>query len=210
LTAAATVGELWAAIPDLWLYPLSTNLPRALPAMPDLGSSMILSRTVFIEVLGPDVPVNTQLQRAEVERALYPARYPSTKGWELPQPGTAREQSGLPLLRLAWEISGNSYAERDLRVDEIAREYRCMYERWLLPSVGEAHNPLEPLMAWWAALYSLSMFARYEPVAWQQCLDVDHSEIGVSLEAGLDVALSAVPHLVLSALTGQPNLLPPR
>jgi len=138
--------------------------------MADLGSGRILSRTIEMDIVGLDIPVNKQLQVAEVERALQPGRYPSIAGWQLPQPGIARDQSGLPVLRLLWEISGRSFPDSDRRVAEIADEYRCINERWLVPAVGQGNDPLAPLMAWWGVLYALSMFARYEPITWQTCL----------------------------------------
>jgi hypothetical protein len=59
---------------------------------------------------------------------------------------------------------------------------------------------MHPLLAWWAALYALSMVARYEPVGWSNMIDVDRSTYAVSIECLLDVALEAVPEVVADSL----------
>jgi hypothetical protein len=57
-----------------------------------------------------------------------------------------------------------------------------------------------PLQAWWLVLFSLSTFARYQPAQWREALDVDQSQVAVRLEHALDVALTALPKLILQAL----------
>jgi hypothetical protein len=58
------------------------------------------------------------------------------------------------------------------------------------------------LIAWWALLFGLSMLARYYPSEWVRALDPNASELSVRIDAALDEAMSAVPHLVLEALSG--------
>ena len=56
-------------------------------------------------------------------------------------------------------------------------------------------------MLWWVLLFGLSMVARYDPELWIAELDVNRSENAVPIETVLDEALTAVPELVLYALT---------
>ena len=63
-------------------------------------------------------------------------------------------------------------------------------------------SPHHPLVLWWAALWALSMLARYEPATWAGLLDVDSSRSAVPLEALLDDALNAVPEVLLDTLRG--------
>ena len=62
-------------------------------------------------------------------------------------------------------------------------------------------DALSPLMLWWALLFGLSMAARYDPEMWVAELDVNESKAAVPIEAALDVALEALPELILDALT---------
>jgi len=54
---------------------------------------------------------------------------------------------------------------------------------------------LLPVLIWWVLLFGLSLLARYEPVAWQAALDLDHSKIADPLTSLLDDALEIFPDL---------------
>jgi hypothetical protein len=69
-----------------------------------------------------------------------------------------------------------------------------------LPAVADGAN-LSPLMLWWVLLFGLSMVARYDPEVWVAALDVNASEQAVPIEAALAEAITALPALVLTALT---------
>lgn len=83
-------------------------------------------------------------------------------------------------------------------LEEIAPVYRNG-SRILLPAL--AGRLLSPLMLWWVLLFGLSSVARYDPEVWVAALDVNISEQAVPIEAALDVALEALPELILDALT---------
>lgn len=72
----------------------------------------------------------------------------------------------------------------------------------LLPSAGSSAEPLRPLMAWWVALYALSMLARYAPSKWTEALSISDSPIASRIEFLLDVAVEAVPELFWGELFG--------
>ena len=67
-------------------------------------------------------------------------------------------------------------------------------------------------MTWWLVLHALSNLARYQPVAWTAATDLNRSSMATALERALDIALEAIPHLLLEALANPPGkqfLLPP-
>jgi hypothetical protein len=180
--------------------------------MPTRGGGMSLSSTVRASVVGLDVPTDRELRKEDVERVLGPSDYPTAAGWNLSDPPRAGLTDGgaaTPVM-LEWEIVGHTVLDRDRGVQEIAPQYRCHGEHWLIPAVGSARNRLTPIILWWSLLYAPSMFARYEPVEWQRCLDVNLCELAMPLELALDVAMAAIPQLVHGALLGDEHLLPPR
>jgi len=48
-------------------------------------------------------------------------------------------------------------------------------------------------MAWWAALHTLSMLARYQPAEWAAHIDIDASRHAVAIESLPKRAMSVDP-----------------
>jgi hypothetical protein len=97
-------------------------------------------------------------------------------------------------------------------LNEFAPEYRWIGRRWMRPSFDGSSPPPNPLMTWWLVLHALSNLARYQPVAWTAATDLNRSSMATALERALDIALEAIPHLLLEALANPPGkqfLLPP-
>lgn len=94
-------------------------------------------------------------------------------------------------------------------LDEMVPQYRWVGRRWLRPSLYDGEPPPSPLMTWWALLFGLSMLARYHPAEWADALDRQSSTAAAELERTMDLAIEALPHLVLDAVAPQPVLLPP-
>lgn len=92
--------------------------------------------------------------------------------------------------------------------EALVPQYRWVGRRWLRPFIAGAVPPA-PLMTWWVLLFGLSMLARYHPVEWVRALDRQHSTAATELERAMDMALEALPQLVLEALARTPTLLPP-
>lgn len=74
-------------------------------------------------------------------------------------------------------------------------------EEYVLPAVNENGESLEPLISWWALMFGLSVFARYHPALWVRSLDLNESDLAVSLQALLDIAADAIIELVEQAIT---------
>lgn len=69
-------------------------------------------------------------------------------------------------------------------------------QRIALPAMLESDEALHPLMGWWAALFALSMLARYQPDRWTNMINVDRHPQATAIEYVLDLARSAVPDLI--------------
>jgi hypothetical protein len=121
------------------------------------------------------------------------AQYPALAGAELlTQPTSRVSGDDESSLHIRWS---------DAAIDPARKMYlRMTKQDWVLPSTDSSGLELHPLIAWWACLFALSMLARYEPSAWAQHIDVDHSNTAVAVEAVLDEALTAVPRVVYGTL----------
>ncbi|MEU6540819.1 hypothetical protein [Streptomyces sp. NPDC047000] len=135
------------------------------------------------------------------------SRYPTLAGW---QGGTSTHTKALPAIEwvggelrttLRWprpkpDDSGQLDPAQWVRH---AVQYRGGW--WVLPTHLGMSQPVQPMMAWWAALLALSTFARYEPEAWAAMINVDSpGSPAVAIEYFLDTALDAIPEMVAGAL----------
>jgi hypothetical protein len=143
--------------------------------------------------------------------------YPSAAGYAIPMKddsiGPPVVSGGPRQVVVRWPATDSQaeMSEEELKAfyDQVAPEYRYRGDRFLRPAVDAARSvPPSPLMAWWLLLYSFSILARYEPRRWARLLDLDSSKVAAVLQYALEEALTAVPHLVLEALDGEPSLLP--
>ena len=102
---------------------------------------------------------------------------------------------------VVWPATGLGY-------EQAAPAYRQEDHHWLRPGLTATGATPIPLMTWWLALFTLSMIARYHPVAWVTALDPDQSPTATLLERVMDEGLSAVPQLAYEAVVGHPCLVP--
>lgn len=70
----------------------------------------------------------------------------------------------------------------------------------LMPTLGDAQEPTNPLMTWWLTLFALSVMARYAPSVWTRVLSLSDSQISSRIELLLDEAIGAIPELVYTEL----------
>lgn len=201
LTAPAQLGDVWASIPDLVDTIDEERWPVAIPAVEPRDDPLWALKTqlglVLILKIGP-VPQSAD----DATRHL--RKYPTAKTGEVLSPsGGWFGLLGVPV-RWSREVP---FSLPEL-LDEVAPEYRFRDERWVRPSVGPNDDYLSPLMAWWVLLYALSMLSRYHAAHWATALDIDTSPVAAEIEFALNVALEAVPHLVLEGIYNDPVLLP--
>ena len=201
------VGALWSSLPDLADTPLpDPEWPLALYFWPH---ELMAARQALIPRAGPikaAVPLGWAGEDAFIEvLSAYPTAADVTLDSAAGKlPITIATPRGDGLLR-SWQ-GFDEHGQPIREMDDIAPVYRFQNERWLRPSIGSPSTILSPLLTWWALLYAFSIFARYEPAAWVAALDLDQSPIAVHLADALEEAMSAVPHLVLDALLGSPQL----
>ncbi len=200
LGSTVELGAVWAAIPDLIeplpQVPLKGEWPRPLRVYLTewWKSTMPIAAHMPFELLVDGLPDDLDAML----RAL--AHYPTAAG-AAPKAGVFNQrpdaQQGLVGARLVPVVRWPKHLRPSWRdLDLIAPDYRG--RRMLLPSVaGEA---LSPLMLWWLLLFRLSSVARYDPELWVNALDVNRSKLAVPIEAALEVALEALPELILASL----------
>lgn len=210
ITGPVSLAALWASLPGLSnmdTLPGSPS-PRPIDLLAEESTSRRPQATLFLA----DMPAE---QSAWLKRfGEIMAAYPGAAGCAIPMQGNpinAPEEPGnrwaVDVRWPAQEASGDMSRE-ELRAffDKIAPAYRYRSDRYLRPAI-DGNAPPSPLMTWWLLLYSFSILARYEPRRWTKLLDLDKTETAVLLQYALAEALTAVPHLVLEALDGEPFLL---
>jgi hypothetical protein len=175
--------------------PPAPGRASAYTASPGLGQGRGPSFRVALRVR--ERPQDPEDERALVERVLAP--YPKAVGWSIASGWTVNAMDPGPSpIFLEWsrEDDGN----RVLVAPQLLTEYYegALYFR---PGLGKNWAVPSPLVTWWGLLLALSQLARYEPVAWRQALDIDHSPIAWALERGLTIAERRIPELVLRAVS---------
>lgn len=205
LTKPIDVGAVWRALPDLAVPALPVIEKDWLPALfvrKAQYQERVSRGSEWIElVVGP-------LEEGEDANGLRStmARYPSLAAFEPTVQDQDRSQ-------LAWVALGHSLRGAVIRAEQERDGGRLSYQindtallyqgqsasRYVIP-VFSTGDQLPPLALWWALLFALSNLARYEPDMWVRAIDVDRSPWAVPLEDCLNVAIVALPHLILEAL----------
>jgi hypothetical protein len=199
-TGSIRLAAVWSAVPELATLPIDSAVPRALDVqLSELESGPAAAARVWVSNL-PD-----HLRGAPVEdltREL--ERYPTPLGYG--RPALLYETPFWRSDVLAVDWPAVPVPERGAGYVDIYKTFEAIALRrsdgscWLVPSIDDHGHVPHPLQAWWLVLFSLSMFARYQPAEWREALDVDRSQVAVPLEHALDVALTALPELIFQTL----------
>lgn len=112
-----------------------------------------------------------------------------------------------------WDDCGQSVTSAGIRVAHYGVTFPngsrdlAMYrgEPIILPTAPGLSSQMQPLMIWWAILFSLSMLTRYRPETWTELVDVDVSDYAGPVEFVLEVGLDAVPDLIAHAVDDAPT-----
>ncbi len=209
LSEPATLPQICATLPETQEHPFSgVAVPIVLnmwPQRTDTGWSLVLSAKAEAWLCGLPSSLLEELEPKEAIRQFM-GHFPTAAGWDFPDGNLDHvpAQGRGMCIRLRWLTDdsglGRSEPDRQARLREIAVPYGDGDVLWVPPALPGAVQPLHPLLAWWATLYGLSMLARYEPAPWVEHLDVNRSDVAVSLEAMLDGALEACPKIILLSL----------
>lgn len=208
--------DLWAALPEAIGRPAPGDDSRLGPINiepPTIAADDAQTKVAAIQAWTHNWPLEPLTEWARMEHpefntklhmfllANYPTlRPPATNAMSQPWPvGWLGRRFSVVL---TWDLGQTlDYQEAVWLLNAQLAPYRD--GRWAFPAF--AGQALHPLMIWWAVLYSLSMFARYEPQRWVELLDVDSSPWATPLEHLLDAALAAVPEVITETLRYSPS-----
>ncbi|MFB9509946.1 YaaC family protein [Streptomyces aurantiacus] len=204
------LGDLWRLIPETQRVPL----PGAggLPVMHFSPGGLIQrGDEIWSRISLYPVPREVRIQAESDSRAVdeFLANYPSLEGWshtpDVPdtvlwhERGNGTEEELEIFLPSALTVSARSESGR-VEALQRATLYRGPSDAYAFPTLGSMGGPVHPLLAWWAALFGLSILARYEPEAWAEIVDIDGSPAANAVEHLLDEAITVVPHMALLAI----------
>ena len=211
LAQPAPLGALMASLPELSIPMLRGNeYLRALYVEPLPGPDPERLPIDGFRWLRVGIAIDRDAATSPEDVKALLLRYPAAAqaGYRLPPISgggeyierwpTAAGDSLCVLLREQSPI-GPLRTTRDT-LDAIVPQYRWAGRRWLRPALSGAEAPPFALMTWWALLFGLSMLARYHPAKWAVALDRQRSQAATELDRAMDLALAAVPHLVLEAV----------
>jgi hypothetical protein len=202
----ARLGDLWAAIPEARSVPIEES--ARYPALATHFEPDVAPRTSEGWFSGSLLHAPAALRGRSEDKARgtavmeFLSHYPTLDGWELPPTGAAvpvfMESQGGPALTVYWPFA---ISPDEPISDRVATLYRGGVS-YVFPALGDNKRPLHPLMNWWAVLHALSVVARYEPEFWFKTINVDRKDnrTANAVEHLLDVALDAVPELVVNAI----------
>jgi len=209
LSSALELGAVWAAIPELmaplpqppledetWRRPLRVFRPMFDPAHQMLADMRPLE--LLIDGLPPDADLTMLLQCLADYPTAVGAYMWHTQGMRDDVLVTQMSPVGFLPVFCVPDVP-TDVRVRAQHLNTIAPDYRGLGTRLLLPRAG-GEDALSPLMLWWVLLFGLSNIARYDPELWVGALDVNNSQLAVPIEAALDIALEALPELILDAL----------
>lgn len=212
LAQPVRLAELWATIPELEYWPL-VSVDRPLVHV-SWNHNLIQGTPPRVHALVSELPqaLICSSEPAEREHAVreWLTAYPTLDGFDFSDPGVLgghggpaawSDQRGTIGCRLAWDLGHcATVAECENEITPWRGRSLDDVTRTVHSRLGSDDRQLHPLLRWWAVLYTLSMQARYVPHRWTAHVDVNGSPSAVPLEHLLDVALDAVPELVLATI----------
>lgn len=171
--AQVTVGEIWRTIPEELGFPLAGVLTYPVLNVDNDARVRLTGGTGWECAAVEGIPASVKESGDPAALKEFLSHYPAAGSWvlpgevngaDLPQmwlPGRIHE--GLNVLVLLWPADPSAPKHPVLTGIPARVGAHYFNETYLFPSLGDNAQPLHPLLAWWAALYALSMVARYEP-----------------------------------------------
>jgi hypothetical protein len=196
-TGTATTAQLWTSMPT---FPTPPALVRSSP------------RCLYVEVATPAEsgqavlgPTHALLRKPAAAAADLLAPFPTADGFEVTGERTSLIEWAEPRAIVAFPGDDGSFKPLFDVAEPVPDGDRALVGRSYVfrPPVGDSRQPPPAeLMTMWALLFNLSQLTRYYPGGWVGALDADESDIAVTLEHGLELALALTPQLISEGLSG--------
>ncbi|WP_120674650.1 YaaC family protein [Streptomyces hoynatensis] len=195
LSNPVPLAEIWDSIPEMNGYPLPSG--GRYPAL-DLSEGADCTREDWGERGAPGVYILSGTPKNLPPLEDFLKHYPTV--WPLKG---LQENNYLPSPRRG--LTGQIYLnpQRKYARGGFVALHGTKYRgrSFAFPALTGNSLPMHPILAWWAALYALSMLARYEPEKWAATVNVDVSKEAIPIEQLLHEALEAVPALALETMS---------
>jgi hypothetical protein len=214
LATEVELGALLASLPEMTDYWPWDDWPIAASVEHFNNTSDPNDEDGLLMVIAIDKDAATSLEEIETLADRYPliaSFRPEPYNGHAPNPPryyTVRTPLGHEAVQIVLHLPHRDAAKA---LAEFAPQYRWIGRHWMRPSFDGKTPAPSPLMTWWLVLHALSNLARYQPVAWAAATDLNRSPTAMALDRSLDLALEAIPHLLLEAIVnepGEPMLLP--
>jgi hypothetical protein len=211
LPSGVPLGDLWCLLPESTGFPLpGMGIARPIsigfagtnraPDQPDFVATVPIPRRVLnLTDVGLDPSgVGVDWERKQAAVRDYLAQFPSLTGrWDFPN------GDGQP-------ISVSSYSPTDTQINirlrkptflwqeeallRLTTRYRSAYLAF--PVIGDDSRPAHPFLLWWAVLFTLSKYARYEPSTWASLTSINSSSAAAAIEHLLRESMIVLPELI--------------
>jgi hypothetical protein len=194
LTAATTLGALWAANPKVDVVPTLGDLDtRALDSMQVSGNPP--TRAIITGALAKDLPAEDHAATTELRHRLTP--YPGAGDGLVVNDARRIAGDGTPQVEVSWKSPDGTTRAISLVAPGYGRPNSGAFLR---PALNAEGDVLDHLPLWWATLLALSSLARYHPEAWTAALLRDNARTAVPIEEALDIGREMLPWLLLGVL----------
>lgn len=208
------LGNLLAALPLHLPTSSWSNRPRAIGVqhIEQSGYGVLVSSPYIFAGSG-NWPVIDGVRDMSIEESrkvltdYIDERYPGMRGMEPRPDGHTQIMVGDSGMQFSLKLALSDHIGSDVVRQQVleARTVRVGDQLFALPSFAGHEPPCHPTVVLYAALWTLSMLARYAPVRWVKSLDVDASQDAVALEEILEDALTLIPWALLDALDELPD-----
>jgi len=189
-----TVAQLWASIPG---FPMPNvlvgDLPRCLHV--ETATAAESGRPVLNAVLSPTHAVLRKPANAAAELL---APFPTARRYEAVGERPGLIEGAEPRAIVAFPGEDGNFRPLSEVAERVPDEDGPLSRGFVFrPPVGDGNTqPPTQLVTLWALLFALSQLTRYYPAAWVGALDEDDSDVAVTLDEGLELALALAPELI--------------
>lgn len=198
-TDAFTLGEMWAANPDLFQLRLATlNTEPAVGSLTCAPNPHQPGKTLVNIGLQPEINVQQLNSRTQVAEYVNETFVLPVSVEPLPEASLFKSSrmDGTFVTLTAHADAPHADVKRALE----ERVCTIGYNTWICPRIGGITPRPNSLVSWWCLLEALSARARYSPQRWTHDIDPDSNVVAVQLETLLAEAGPRCYRLILDAV----------